>query len=63
MLKTQLTLKLNNSHDASRLWESIPARCREQAIEYYARPIGRAARAEINTGAMQEDSDEHDIES
>lgn len=40
MLTPQLTLNLNGSHEARRLWDSIPARCREQVSEHYTRLIG-----------------------
>ena len=63
MLKTQLTLNLNGSHEASRLWSSIPARCREGVIEHYARLIGSAARDESEAGARKENNDEHNSES
>ena len=63
MLKTQLTLNLNGSHEANRLWDSIPARCREQVTQHLARLIGSAVRVETKTGATEENNNEHDSES
>ncbi len=60
MLKPQLTLNLNGSHKESRLWDSIPERCRQQVIEHLARLIGNAARGESKTGALEENNDEYD---
>ncbi len=62
MLKTQLTLNLNGSQKESRLWDSIPARCRQQVIEHFARLVGNAARCESKTGAPEENNDEYDNE-
>jgi len=64
MLKRQLSLNLNASLEANRLWRTIPDRCRQQVIEHYARLMGVAVKHELKTQVGKEnDKDEHANES
>ena len=64
MLKRQIELKLMDNWDAVRIWNTIPDRCRQQVVEFYARLIGNAAKAESTTHIGKENvEDGHTDES